>query len=238
MGLIKASIFSLLGCLGQICQAETITVFAASSLKAPLDVILQNAEFETRVSYASSAVLARQIQQGAPADVFMSANRAWVDWLRGEQDLEPPVVFAGNALVYAGDRKAAKQVVNVSDLRQDMLAHRVAVPTVGSVPLGIYTQQALASLRLWDHVGGTLVQTENASATANLLTIGAVERAFLYQSDVKDRPIITLHVFDEDQHDSIEYIAVAVTPAGRRIVDLLSDDDTQRVLTSFGFRSK
>lgn len=197
-------------------------VFAAASLKNALDEVAANFEQQTGheviVSYAASSVLARQIQLGAPADLFISANEDWMDVLE-EQDLidtDTRVDLLGNELVLIGgaDRSDLGEMSPEVDLNTALDGGYLAMALVDAVPAGIYGKAALESLGLWKGVQGQIAQTDNVRAALALVAAGAAPLGIVYRSDAQaeDRVRVVAE-FPSDLHPSIVYPA-AVTKVG------------------------
>ncbi|MCG7520058.1 molybdate ABC transporter substrate-binding protein [Ruegeria sp. Ofav3-42] len=211
--------------------AEGILVFAAASLKNALDEVAANFEQETgnevTVSYAASSVLARQIQLGAPADLFISANEDWMDVLE-EQDLidtDTRVNLLGNGLVLIGgaDRSDLGEMSPEVDLSSALDGGYLAMALVDAVPAGIYGKAALESLGLWKGVQSQIAQTDNVRAALALVAAGAAPLGIVYRSDAQvEGRVRVVADFPSDLHPPIIY-PVAVTKAG--------DQDAQVFLT-------
>ncbi len=200
-----------------VAQAETVTVFAAASLKTVLDDLRPAFEKKTgdelRLVYAGSSALARQIGQGAPADVFISANVDWMDLLekQGATTSESRVDLVGN------------QLVLISTSHEDPLAPaslvtlegRIAMGLVTAVPAGIYGKQALENLALWDALSARVVQTDNVRAALALVARGEVDFGIVYASDAAAEPRVqSLAVFEASTHSPIVYPAALTSRAG------------------------
>jgi len=160
-----------------------VQVFAAASLQGALDDVVE--AFHTQssgritVSYAGSSVLARQIALGAPADIFLSANTRWADWLseEGVDSLARTQTFSNQMVLVGG---AAVRATALSDIDQNA---RIAIALSDSVPAGIYAREALTTLGLWDQLKGQIVETDNVRAAASLVRLGAVPYGIVYASD-------------------------------------------------------
>lgn len=201
-----------------------LTVFAAASLKESLDAATQAYTRQTgtpvRVSYAATSALARQIEQGAPADVLLSADREWTDWLGDRRLLRAGTrrdVLA-NALVLIAPRDAHVNAVSfarpasVSDALGD---GRLALALTASVPAGRYARSALESLGLWTQLQPRTVETENVRAALGLVARGEVRLGVVYATDARAEPRVrVLAAFPAGTHPPIVY-PVAVIAASR-----------------------
>lgn len=164
-------------------------VFAAASTT---DVVHAVVGDDLTISVGATSTLARQIARGAPADVFVAADPAWVDWLAGEgvPILDRAVVATGR-LVVVGPRSAARGSL------ADVLgaADRIALADPSHVPAGRYARQALDAADLWDDVRARVLQTSDVRAAPAAVETGAADRAIVYASDAAASPRTTvLHV--------------------------------------------
>ncbi|KZY36168.1 molybdate ABC transporter substrate-binding protein [Roseovarius sp. HI0049] len=201
--------------------ADEITVFAAASLKTALDEVADGFEaaagHEVTVSYAGSSALARQIELGAPADVFLSANPGWMDRLEeaGKVEAGTRIELLGNRMVLiAHGRREAAEVVAGMDLAAMLGEGRLAMALVDAVPAGIYGKAALESLGQWQAVEGRVVQADNVRAALKLVAIGEAPMGVVYATDAAaEEGVSVIGEFPEDSHASIVYPAAAM--AGR-----------------------
>lgn len=210
-------------------EPQTITIFAAASLKNALDEIAARYEAETGVkvtaSLAGSSMLARQIQYGAPADVFISANQAWMDLLERDgviaaetrRDLlsnrlaliAPAAAVADDARAGREDPQALARDVDLLGLLGD---GRIALALVDAVPAGIYAKAALVSLGAWPEIAPRAAQTDNVRAALALVAAGEAPLGIVYASDVvAEGGVRSLGVFPEDWHPPIRYPVAAVS---------------------------
>lgn len=232
-------ILTCLICLiAPVAQAE-ITVFAAASLRGVLQEVHETAPGDITVSYASSAALARQIAQGAPADVFLSANTDWVDWLAA-QDVSKAFVekdFLQNDLVLIG--APDHPVIDIQTLPDLLADDFLAMGHDRAVPAGIYAREALSSLELWDALQGRILQTENVSAALRLVALGEVPFGVTYATDALAEPRVkVLYRFDAKDHSPITYRLASLSqdPKVAAYLDHLDSPDARRVFHSHGFR--
>lgn len=228
-------------------RAEVVTVYAAASLRNGLEAVLPIWEARTghsiRMSLAGTPVLARQIEARAPADVFISANTAWMTYLgeAGHILIVEQVPLVRNRLVLIGRTPA-----NPVDLGVDgaLLARignqRLAMALVDAVPAGIYGRQALRHLGLWNDVAPQVVQTDNVRAALALVARGATPFGVVYASDAyAAADVSVLATFPENSHDPILYPA-ALTPRGdrpavRALLDFLVSPEAQMQFAAHGF---
>jgi molybdate transport system substrate-binding protein len=202
-------------------RAADVTVFAAASLKDALGAVEAAFEAETGkgavASFAASSALARQIEEGAPADVFISADLAWMDYLSERALVEPDTRanLLGNALVLVG---AAGSGLSIEpkpgfDLAGALGQGRLAVGEVRSVPAGKYAKAALETLGVWPSVEGRLAESENVRAALLLVSRGEAPLGIVYRTDAAvDPQVEVVGTFPADSHPPIIY-PVAVTAA-------------------------
>ncbi|WP_172328995.1 molybdate ABC transporter substrate-binding protein [Mangrovicoccus sp. HB161399] len=225
--------------------ADTVTVFAAASLKDAMDRLAPAfraaSGHELSVSLAGSSALARQIEAGAPADVFISANLSWMDRLAGKGMVDAATRFdlAGNALVLAGPAGAAPVPLDAS-LAGRLGGGKLAMALVEAVPAGIYGKEALTSLGLWDSVAPKVAETDNVRAALALVAVGAAPMGIVYATDAAAEPRVgVLATFPEDSHAPIRYPAALVADrpgtAAAEFLEFLKTDEAGSVLAGLGF---
>lgn len=228
-----------------------LTVFAAASLKEALDDAAAAYRKQTgvpvRVSYAASSALARQIEQGAPADVFFSADLEWMDYLqqRNRLDVATRRSLLGNRLVLIAPRASKAQV----DLRRPatLLAAlgdgRLAVGQTRTVPAGKYAKASLESLSLWSGVRPRLAESESVRAALMLVARGETPLGIVYASDAKSEPDVrVVATFPEDSHPPIVYPVAALRGAraaqAARFLQWLASPAADALFTKRGFTVK
>jgi molybdate transport system substrate-binding protein len=229
-------------------QAEDVTVFAASSLRTAMEAIGDGFEAETghrlTLAHGGSSALARQITLGAPADVFISANTDWMDWLDGQGALERGTRFdlAGNQLILIGHGAAGPTWPELSrDVLIDALGDRpLAMALVDAVPAGLYGRSALQSLGFWEAVSSRIVQVDNVRAALALVALGEAPLGIVYQSDARAAPAVSvLYTFPEATHAPIRYpvaiLAGRSDPASRAFLDYLRGPVARAALERNGF---
>ncbi|MCD1617248.1 molybdate ABC transporter substrate-binding protein [Salipiger marinus] len=197
-----------------LAHAEQVTVFAAASLKNAMDDIVASYQAQSGhsvvVSLAGSSALAKQIQQGAPADIFISANPDWMDLLKAEGLLEDGSRrdLLGNSLVLVAHGTDAAPVTIGPDLDLPALLGegRLAMALVDSVPAGIYGKAALDHLGLWQEVAPSVAQSDNVRAALALVATGEAPFGIVYATDAgaEDRVTVAGH-FPADSHPPILY---------------------------------
>lgn len=196
-------------------QAAALTVFAAASLKTALEEIAAAYEAETgtsvTLSFAGSSALARQIAQGAPADVFLSANAAWMDDLAGRRLLAPGSrhELLSNRLVLIAHGDVSP--FNLADLPARLGDDHLAMALVDAVPAGIYGKAALENLGLWPALEPHVAQADNVRAALALVALGAAPYGITYLTDAAAEPRVSIVArFPVDSHPPITYPAAAI----------------------------
>ena len=232
-------------------QAEDVTVFAAASLKNALDAVAADWQAETgntvTISYAGSSALAGQIQEGAPADLFVSAAVNWMDTLEEEGLIKADtrVDLLGNTLVLVGHGDAAPVEIGPGfDLAGLLDGGKLSMALVDSVPAGQYGKAALESLGVWEAVEPSVAQSENVRAALALVTAGEAPFGIVYGSDAvaddeAEDQVTVVGTFPEDSHDPIVYPAAVVAssakPEAEAFLDYLSSDAADAIFTGQGF---
>jgi molybdate transport system substrate-binding protein len=204
-------------------RAGDLVVFAAASLKNALDAIRGQWQTETgksaRISYAASSALARQIEQGAPAQLFISADIPWMDYVE-KKDLirtETRSDLLGNRLVLIApkDKARAVDIKPGFDLAKAIGDGRLAMANVAAVPAGRYAKAALEKLGVWAGVSGRLAQAENVRAALLLVSRGEAPAGIVYQTDAAaDKGVAIIGTFPQDTHPPIVYPIALTRSAG------------------------
>ncbi|WP_425051244.1 molybdate ABC transporter substrate-binding protein [Psychromarinibacter sp. S121] len=228
--------------------ADSVLVFAAASLRDALTEIAGDYEAEAGhevvISFAGSSALARQIQNGAPADLFLSANLAWMDALEDEGliDAGSRRDLLGNSLVLiaSGAGAAPIELSPDTDLPALLDGGRLAMALVEAVPAGIYGKAALTSLGLWDSVADSVVQTDNVRAALALVALGEAPLGVVYATDAAAEPNVSaVATFPPDSHPAIVYPAGAVAdsdnPLNGPFLDYLASPPAAEVFARMGF---
>lgn len=240
---LVAPILAALVSGGPACAAD-VTVFAAASLKGALDEAIAAwdgaAGGAVAVSYAGSSALARQIEAGAPADVFVSANVAWMDSLEADGLLAPGtrVGLLGNALVLVGPKGAGR--LEPAALPEALGDGRLAMALVDAVPAGMYGREALVSLGLWDALADRVAQADNVRAALALVAAGEAPYGIVYATDAAaETRVSVVATFPEDSHEAIVYPAAATAEGevevARRFLDFLQGAGADAIFLRHGF---
>lgn len=224
------------------------TVFAAASLKNALDAVAADWKQETGnkavISYAATSALAKQIEQGAEADVFISADRDWMNYVAERDLIDPETRFdlLANRLVLIAPKDSDLTVDIAPDFPlADLLGDgRLAIAGVDAVPAGKYGKAALENLGVWDAVKDKLAQAENVRAALRLVSRAEMPLGIVYASDAKADPgVKILGVFPEDSHPPIVYpvarLAASQAPKAEAFLAYLRTPEAARRLDEHGF---
>lgn len=231
-----------------VAQADTVTLFAAASMANALAEIETGFEAESGhdlvVSLAGSSALARQIQQGAPADIFISASTDWMDVVEQDGLIEQGTRFdlLGNSLVLvaSGADAAPVEIAQGLDLAAMLGEGRLAMALVDAVPAGIYGKAALESLGLWDDVASRVAQTDNVRAALALVVTGETPFGIVYATDAAATDSVTiLGTFPADSHPPIIYpvadLANRDSPAENALMEYLRGPAARAAFERQGF---
>lgn len=201
-------------------QPKDLVIFAAASLKNALDEasaawVKETGKPAPKISYAASNALARQLEQGAPADLFLSADLDWMDYAASKNLIKPEtrVTLLANriALIAPSDSTARVALAPGVDLTAALAGGKLAMGNVDSVPAGKYGKAALETLGGWDKVKGQVAQADNVRAALLLVSRGEAPLGIVYATDAAADPKVkVLATFPEESHPPILY-PVAVT---------------------------
>jgi molybdate transport system substrate-binding protein len=233
----------------QQARADNLTVFAAASLKNAMDDVAakwkDSGAGTVGASYASSSTLAKQIEQGAPADIFISADTQWMDYVNKKSLVETPHGLLGNRLVLiaARDNPLTLEIKPGMKLAELLGGGRLAVGDPSNVPAGIYAKEALINLKLWDSVQSKLAPAADVRAALTLVSRGEAPLGIVYETDAKVDPKVRIvAVFPEDSHKPIVY-PVAVVKSSKnadaaKFVAFLDGAAAKAIFVKYGFSVK
>ncbi|MCU0899233.1 MAG: molybdate ABC transporter substrate-binding protein [Cypionkella sp.] len=240
--------FALAASLASPARAEEVVVFAAASLKTALDGIAAEFQAETghkvTISYGGSGALAKQIIDGAPADIFISAAVNWMDAVdaAGLVAAAKRRDLVGNRLVLVahGTDAPAVALSRGLDLAGLIGSGRLAMGLVDAVPAGQYGKAALDSLGLWQSVEPLVAQVENVRAALTLVSAGEAPYGIVYATDTAPQDNVTVvATFPADSHPQIVYPAAllsgAADAADAAFFDALSSDAADATFAAQGF---
>ncbi len=230
-------------------SAAEPVVFAAASLKNALDDVAAAYHAKTgktvAISYAGTATLARQIEQGAPADIFFSADMAWMDYAVEHKLVKPETrrTLLGNEIVLVAPKDSTAKITIAPGMDLAGLLGpdgRLAMANVDSVPAGRYGKASLESLGVWDSIAGRVVQSENVRLALAFVARGEAPAGIVYATDAAAEPAVkVIGVFPADSHKPILY-PVAVTasstnPDAKAFFDFLGSDAAAPAYRKQGF---
>jgi molybdate transport system substrate-binding protein len=247
---VCAAFIVLLGaaCSPAAAQPKTITVFAAASMKSALDDIdaayTAKTGVKITVSYAASSVLAKQIEQGAPADVFISADTDWMDYATDKKTINAPtrVNLLGNSLVLIAPKDSGIGNVSIGagfDLAKLAGDGRIATGDVKAVPVGKYAKAALEKLGAWQAAATKFAMTENVRAALALVARGETPLGIVYATDARVEPGVKIvGTFPADSHPAIIYpVAATATakPEAATYMAFLRSSAAKAIFEKYGF---
>lgn len=232
-----------------VAWAADVMVFAAVSLKDAFDIVATDWTKQTgnhvKISYAPSAALARQITEGAPADVFASADTEWMEYLQSRNLIRKGSRFdlLGNSLVLIApaDASASFKITPGADLGTFLGDGRLAIGELRSVPAGKYARQALEALGMWSGVEDRLAPAATVRAALALVARGEAKAGIVYATDARTEPKVTvLGEFPSDSHMPITYsvalVASATSPDARDFLEYLRAPAALKTYQALGFR--
>jgi len=227
---------------------DATLVIAAASLKNALDAAVEDYSKSTgktvTVSYAASSVLAKQIEEGAPADIFFSADLDWMGALQEKQLIatESRVTLLGNELVLVAptDSQISLTIAPGFSLAEALGEGKLAMALTASVPAGKYGKAALEKLGVWDRVSANVAEAENVRAALALVARGEAALGIVYATDANAEPgVKIIGAFPADSHPPILY-PVALTksakPDARAFLDYLTSAKAKPIFEAQGFR--
>lgn len=251
LGLLASALFAsstLMMLTAGSAQSKDLVVYAAASLKNALDDLQAVWQRDTGgrvvISYAASPALAKQIEAGAPADIFISADLDWMDYLSGKGLIRRDTLLhlLGNRLVLVArqDSTVALAIKPGLDLSAALGKGRLALANVQAVPAGKYARASLEKLGAWEGVKDQLAQGENVRSALLLVARGECPLGVVYATDAAADPSVkVVGTFPEDTHPEIVY-PVAVTkdsahPEAGKFLSYLRSERAKAVFEKQGF---
>jgi molybdate transport system substrate-binding protein len=230
-------------------QDKTLTVFAAASMKNALDDV--DAAFAAKtgvkvtVSYAASSALAKQIEQGAPADAFISADTDWMDYAVGKKDINEStrVNLLGNSIVLIASKDSRIDNVRIGagfDLAGLAGDGRIATGDMKSVPVGKYAKASLEKLGAWRAAEPKFAMADSVRAALTLVARGEAALGIVYSTDAKVEPGVKIvGAFPPDSHPAIVYPVAATATAKPETSDYLAflrSTAARTIFEKYGFK--
>jgi molybdate transport system substrate-binding protein len=256
----RAAIWALLaGFCGVVCGAavpavaaaddsQPVLVFAAASLTDVLDELgkafTAQTHVEVKSSLAASSALAKQIEAGAPADVFFSADLEWMDYLDQRKLLKPgsrrDVVLNRLVLIAPADSKVSVKIAPGFDLLKALGSDgKLATGDPDSVPVGKYAHAALEKLGVWDRVSSRIVRAENVRAALAFVARGEAPLGIVYRTDaLAEKRVRIVDEFPADSHPAVVYpiaLTTHASPQAQKFEDFVSGDAAKAIFKKFGF---
>jgi molybdate transport system substrate-binding protein len=230
-------------------QEKPVTVFAAASLKNALDdasaAFTKTTGVKVVASYEASSALAKQIEAGAPADVFISADLRWMDYATEHKliRLDTRVNLLGNRLVLIAPKDSKLDTITIAkgfDIAKLVGDGRIAVADVKAVPAGLYSKAALESLGAWQAAASKLAMAENVRATLAFMARGETPIGIVYETDAKIEPKVKIiGVFPDGSYPPVTYPVAATTaatnPAVARYLNFLRTGAAKAIFEKYGF---
>jgi molybdate transport system substrate-binding protein len=245
---VLAAMFGCLAALPALAQDKTVTVFAAASMKNAVDDIgaafTKATGIKVVASLAASSALAKQIEQGAPADVFASADLDWMDYLEKKSLIknDSRVNLLGNKLVLIApkdsklDNVKIEQGFDIAELAGD---GRIAVADVRAVPAGKYAKAALEKLGSWAAAEKKLASAENVRAALALVGRGEAPLGIVYETDAKiEKNVKIVGYFPDGSYPPITYpVALTATakPEAAQYLNFLRSNLAKTIFETYGF---
>jgi molybdate transport system substrate-binding protein len=232
-----------------VAQDKSLTVFAAASMKNALDDIDAAYTAKTGVkivaSYAASSALAKQIEQGAPADIFASADTDWMDYAISKKNINEPtrVNLLGNSMVLIAPKDSKIDNVSIGqgfDLAKLIGDGKIATADVKSVPVGKYAKASLEKLGAWQAAEPKFAMTENVRAALAMVARDEAVLGIVYSTDAKVEPGVKIvGTFPTDSHPPIIYPVAATATAKAEANDyvaFLRSAAAKAIFEKYGFK--
>jgi molybdate transport system substrate-binding protein len=231
-----------------LADEKELTVFAAASMKNALDEIdaafAQKAGIKIVASYAASSALAKQIEQGAPADIFLSADTGWMDYAAARQSIKQATRtnLLGNSLVLIAPKQSKVDKVTIGpgfDLAGLAGDGKIATGDVNAVPVGKYAKAALVKLGAWQAAAPKFAMAESVRAALALVARGEAVLGIVYATDAKVEPSVkVIGTFPADSHPAIIYPVAATSaakPAAADYLAFLQSSQAKAIFERYGF---
>jgi molybdate transport system substrate-binding protein len=239
----RAALALILATFGCAASAQSLTIFAAASLGNALEEVAATRAPRPVISYGASSALARQIENGAPADVFISADLDWMDYVE-----KKGLLAAGTRKNLLGNRLVliapAKQPVRLQPapgfpILKALGKDRIALANPDSVPAGKYAKAAFEKLGVWDRLASRVAAADNVRAALALVARGETPLGVVYQTDANAEPgVMVAGVFPPGSHPQIVYPVAALKtakPGAGAFLELLAGPRARAIFEKHGF---
>jgi molybdate transport system substrate-binding protein len=245
--ILSIALSSVLGFGSSFAVADSkITVFAAASLTNAINDIARQYEAEKSVkiqsSFAASSSLAKQIENGAPADIFIAADSKWMNYLQDKKriDTSSRVNLLGNHLVLIAPKdKAFKVQTDKTFNFANAFYGKICTGEIESVPVGIYAKQSLIALNWWDSIKTRIVGTQDVRAALVFVERGECDAGIVYETDAKvSNKVEVITLLPDASHDPIVYPLALVQdakPEAKDFFDYLKSEKAKAIFTQYGF---
>ncbi|MDE2227507.1 MAG: molybdate ABC transporter substrate-binding protein [Alphaproteobacteria bacterium] len=232
----------------QPARAETLTVFAAASLKNALDAAATAYQAKSgdtvRISYAASSALARQIEAGAPADLFISADLAWMNYVETRKLIQPATRrnLLGNELVLVAPASSGTKIdlAPGADLASRLKNGPLAMADPNAVPAGMYGKAALTKLGIWDSVKARIARAADVRAALRLVARSEAQLGVVYRTDAIAEPDVEVAgVFPAGSYPPVIYpaaLTVGAKPGAAQLLDFLASPPARPFFEKQGFK--
>ena len=244
-----AALFALILATALPARADRVTVYAAASLKESLDAAARDFEARSRhqvaISYAASSALAKQIESGAPADLFICADTDWIDYVESRNLVAP----GSRKTLLANELVLIAPVASPTRLKLERGANvaaalgnkRIALANPDVVPAGKYAKAAFTALGLWGSLEGKVAAAENVRAALAFVARGEAPLGVVYRTDaMAEKQVRIVDTFPAGTHPPIVYPMVTMrtstTPAAGALAAYLVSAEARAIFGRFGFR--
>lgn len=230
-----------------LAAGKPVNVFAAASLKNALDEVGQayvaKTGGEAKLTYAASSAIAHQIENGAPAEVYLSADSDWMDYLAGKKLIvaasRRDLLTNHLALIAPADSKTTLKIAKGMSIAKALGGGRLAVAGP-EVPAGKYAKASLTNLGVWDSVSGQLAQAENVRGALQFVARGESPLGIVYDTDAKVEPKVRIvGLFPDASHPAIVYpgalVAGGKNPDAGTFLSFLSGPEASAIFKKYGF---
>lgn len=239
LGLLAALLLG--SCGGGQPASSKLQIYAAASMTEVVNDLTGSFDGAAAANFGSSSDLARQIEDGAPAGVYITAGRSWSDYLVGKNLVDgEPVVIARNSLVCVAPADSALKIRGPVDLlHRPLTTNKIAIADEG-VPAGDYARESLATFGVLEPMRHLLVGQKDVRAVLRAVELGEVDAGFVYATDARAAKVIVLCELDPTSHKPVEYLALVPKSApdkeaARAFLKHLQSDKSREALKARGF---
>jgi molybdate transport system substrate-binding protein len=243
---MKAILLLVISFMSITAFAADVTIYAAASTTNAVNSIISEFEKKTGytavASFASSGTLAKQISNGAPADIFISANPKWMKWVEEKGMVEKSELLLANRLALVVNVKSEQKIAKADTETVSSLFNgkKFSIADPEHAPAGRYAQKAMETLGLWDSLKGNAARMQTVRAALALVERNAVPYGIVYSSDASASKLVkVLALFDESLHGAIRYPVAVVkdknSDAVKAMYSFLFSDESYKIFSEYGF---